>query len=84
MKNGIPDDKAPDPLALEDCVRRVEGLNLPPLLAPVRVARLLDMDRRRVYEMVDGGDLVAVRQGRRGLRIFRDSLLDWLRRGGNR
>ncbi len=68
---------------VEDYVRQIEELALPPLLAPHRVARLLDMDRRRVYELVEMGEFAAVRHGKRGLRIFRESLLDWLRRRGS-
>jgi Helix-turn-helix domain len=74
----IPDH--PDHLTYVD---QMEEKNLPPLLAPVRVARLLDMDRRRVYELVDMGELAAIRCGKRGLRIFSNSLIDWLRRGGS-
>jgi hypothetical protein len=68
---------------LTEYVRQLEELRLPPLLAPARVAGLLDMDRRRVYDLVETGELAGIRHGTRGLRIFRQSLLDWLRRGGS-
>lgn len=56
---------------------------LPPLLSPRRIAGLLDMDKRRVYDLVTTGDLAAIRHGARGLRIFRQSLMDWLHKGGS-
>lgn len=68
---------------IADYVEKIEGMNLPPLLSAVRVAALLDLDRRRVYELVSVGELAAVRTGVRGVRVFRDGLLDWLRRGGS-
>lgn len=72
--------KHPDHL---EYVRDFESLDLPPLLAPPKLAQLLDLDRRRIYELVLTGDLAAVKLGRRGIRIFRKSVVDWLRRGGN-
>jgi excisionase family DNA binding protein len=69
--------------AFLDYVARVEAMNLPELIRVTRVAQLLDLDRRRVYEMVENAELAAVRVGTRGVRIFRDSLLDWLRAGGS-
>ena len=69
--------------ALAEYVAVLEANGLPELLAPVRVARLLDIDRRRVYELMGQGELAAVRVGRKGLRVFRQSLLDWLRGGGS-
>ena len=80
VQDSIPIPDHPDHL---DYVEQIEKKNLPPLIAPVRVARLLDMDRRRVYELVDMGELAAIRCGKRGLRIFSNSLIDWLRRGGS-
>ena len=68
---------------LSDLVDRLEAEPLPALIAPVRVAALLDMDKRRVYDLVAMGEFAGVRVGKRGLRIFRDSLFEWLRRGGS-
>ncbi len=67
----------------EEYVRQIEESPLPPLIRPERVAQLLDMSRRRVYELVETGDLAAIRHGVRGLRVYRQSLIDWLRRGGS-
>lgn len=68
---------------LENHIRSIEEQNLAPLLAPGRVARLLDLDRRRIYELVAVGELPAIRTGVRGIRIYRDGLISWLRRGGS-
>lgn len=68
---------------LETHLRNFKELNLPPLLSPERVGRLLDLDRRRIYELVAAGELPAVRTGVRGLRIYRDGLIAWLQRGGS-
>ncbi|MCC6548066.1 helix-turn-helix domain-containing protein [Candidatus Sumerlaeota bacterium] len=68
---------------VEQYVAEIEWGKLPPLLAPKRVAELLDLDMRRVYDLVATGDLAGVRHGTRGLRVFRQSLVDWLRRGGS-
>ena len=67
--------------ALEEYAARFA--ELPELIRPTRIARLLDMDKRRVYELVQTGDLAAIRVGTRGLRIFRQSLIDWLKQGGS-
>lgn len=66
----------------EDFVEQIAKSTLPELIAPTRLARLLDMDRRRIYEFVETGELAAVRVGKRGIRVFRSSLLSWLRRRG--
>jgi excisionase family DNA binding protein len=39
-----------------------------------RVARLLDVTRKRIYQMVQEGKLDAVRLGPRSMRITRDSI----------
>jgi excisionase family DNA binding protein len=53
-----------------------------PLLDLPRVARLLSVDVRRLYELAEAGDICCVRVGKRGRRVFRTSLLEWLARGG--
>jgi len=53
-----------------------------PLLDLPRVARALSIDVRRLYELAEAGDLCCVRIGKRGRRVFRSSLLEWLARGG--
>ncbi len=67
----------------EAYINAIEQQNLPPLMRPARVAAMLDMTTRRVYELVANGDLAAVRHGVRGIRIFRESLIDFLRQGGS-
>ncbi|CAN5438740.1 hypothetical protein BH09SUM1_BH09SUM1_32760 [soil metagenome] len=61
----------------------LRAMPLPPLIPPVRVAALLGLDRRRIYEMIKVGELPAVKQGVRGLRIVKSGLLEWLERGGS-
>jgi excisionase family DNA binding protein len=72
-----------DRMELNEQVDRLMAGPLPPLLTVRRVAAMLDMAPRRVYELIEMGDLVAVRVGTRGRRVFRDSLEQWLRRGGS-
>lgn len=55
---------------------------LPPLVTPDRAAAFLGLHRRRIYDLVATGELVAVRHGKRGIRIFRQSVLEWLLQGG--
>ncbi len=62
--------------------REVESLRLPPLLCPRRLSQLLDMDRRRVYELLQTGELDSVRVGPRSRRVPRENLLRWLAAGG--
>lgn len=75
----------PTPLSLhpdhERFVREATA-SLPPLVTPDRAATLLGLHRRRIYEMVETGEVAAVRHGKRGIRIFRQSLLEWLLQGG--
>lgn len=66
----------------ERYIAKVEEMMLPPLVSAEKVAEICDINRRRIYELIENGDFVAVRIGVRGVRIFRESLLDWLRRGG--
>ena len=46
-----------------------------------RVARLLDVTKKRIYQMVNEGKLEAVRLGPRSMRITRDSIDAFLRIG---
>jgi excisionase family DNA binding protein len=52
------------------------------LVEPIHVARLFGIRRQRVYELIHLGELTGFRIGPRRLRITRESLLDWVRRGG--
>lgn len=65
---------------VEATVSRLSGL--PELLPVPRVAELLGLSPRRVYELVEWGELGIVRTGPRGCRVLRESLFRWLRRGG--
>lgn len=69
----------------DDHERFVEEVlaKLPEMVGPARLAGVLDIHRRRIYEMIESGDLAAVRLGPRRLRIFRSSIAEWLRRGGS-
>lgn len=56
-----------------------EGRNAPPVCWRVsRVARHLDVSRKRVYQMVREGKLEAVRMGPRGLRVLVPSIEAYL------
>ena len=66
---------------LEETASAMEAA-LPLLVPPVRVAEMLEVDRRRIYELIEQGELPVVRFGRRGLRICRRGLINWIRRGG--
>lgn len=68
---------------LKGYVEELRKEPLPPLLRPSRVAALLDMNPRRIYELVEVGELAAIRHGTHGLRILRESLFDWILRGGS-
>ncbi len=59
-----------------------ESLKLPPMLSPHKLAAILDLDRRRVYELIHAGELDAVRIGPRSMRVPRESFLRWLAAGG--
>lgn len=68
--------------APEDYLAEIERqLNrLPGLLPATEVAALLGICRQSVYLLVQTGELAAVRLSRNGLRIFRESVRDYLRR----
>ena len=51
--------------------------DLPLLLDPGEVAKLLSLSRRKVFDMVSRGEIPSLRIGR-SLRIPRDPLLDWI------
>ncbi len=54
---------------------------LPPLVRPTKVARLLDVPRQRVYEMIGMGILESVKLGERSVRVTRASLMRLLEVG---
>lgn len=49
-----------------------------------RVAKLLDVSRKRIYQMVQEGKLDAVRLGPRSMRITRDSIDRFVADGSRR
>ncbi|NQU44713.1 helix-turn-helix domain-containing protein [bacterium] len=49
-------------------------MTIPQLTRVWRVAKELDVSRKRIYQMVQEGKLDAVRLGPRSMRITRDSL----------
>ncbi|HNY27682.1 MAG TPA: helix-turn-helix domain-containing protein [Candidatus Sumerlaeota bacterium] len=49
-----------------------------------RVAKLLDVSRKRIYQMVQEGKLDAVRLGPRSMRITRDSIDRFVADGSHR
>jgi excisionase family DNA binding protein len=46
------------------------------------VAEALRVGRNRVYELIESGDLRAVRLGPRSIRVTREALAEFLGRGG--
>lgn len=69
------------PLA-EDYLAEVERqLDRLPRLAPATdIAAILGVARQSVYHLVHTGELAAVRLNRSGIRVFRESVRDYLRR----
>lgn len=59
-------------------MHEAEYQRLPPLVRPAILARMFDMARQRIYEMVEMGELDAIRTGPRGMRITRASVQRWL------
>ena len=49
-----------------------------------RIAELLDCDEKQVRRLVDNGDLEGFRLGKRGLRVFLDSVADYQADGRRR
>ena len=90
----MPDKLPPDTIpgaqgrALDAIARRhrLDGIlrelgPLPPLMRPTRVARLLDLPRQRVYEMIGMDILESVKLGGRSVRVTRESLVRLLEVG---
>jgi len=59
-----------------------EMYRLPPMIRPAVVARMFDMARQRIYEMIEMGELDAVRTGPRALRITRASVIRFVSKRG--
>jgi excisionase family DNA binding protein len=57
----------------------IELPNKPTFTFP-EISTILSCSRQHVYNLVDRGDLQAIRIGRRGRRITRESLRDFLTR----
>lgn len=58
--------------------RRIAQDTVPECWRISRVARVLDVSTRRVYNLIGEGRLEAVRLGPRQIRVFKDSLEDYL------
>lgn len=61
-----------------------EVREMPMYVSPGRLARLFDMHRQRIYELIDNGELAALRVGKRAMRISRGSVIAWLERTAGR
>ena len=61
--------------------RRIKDRRLPNVLKVDEVARLLRLDRKTVYALVNDGEIPGARKLRGAIRISRDAVLDWLRQG---
>lgn len=69
--------------AVPESASYLDRLNLdkhPELIAPAAVAELLGVCRQTVYHLVATGELQAIQINRRAMRVFRESLRDYLRR----
>ena len=51
-----------------------------PLMPATEVARILGVSRQTVYRLIEEGEIVALRLGSAGLRVYRDSVRDFARR----
>lgn len=56
----------------------------PLLLRPAEAARWLQVSRTKVYDLINRGELPALRLGRRCTRIPREALTDWVAREAGR
>ncbi len=54
------------------------------LMRVYRVAKMLDVSKKRVYQMVQEGKIAAVRLGPRSMRITRESLEKFIREGARK
>ncbi|MBI1290531.1 helix-turn-helix domain-containing protein [bacterium] len=52
------------------------------LIEPSYIARLFGLRRQRVYDLINLGELTGFRVGPRRLRVTRESLIEWVKRGG--
>ena len=67
-------------LAAEDYFDKIDWADLPDL-APVNVvAERLGVSRQVLYRLVETGEIHGVRVGPGNIRLFRQSVLDYLRR----
>ena len=53
-----------------------------PLLEPALVGRIFGLDRKRIYELSQLGELTALRVTPMRLRVTRESVVEWVARGG--
>jgi len=53
-----------------------------PLLEPAAVGRTFGLDRKRIYELIRLGELTALRVTPIRLRVTRESVVEWVARGG--
>lgn len=67
-------------LGADDYVRRIDLEGMPELMRVADVARLLALSRGSVYVLVNSGELSAVRLGPAMLRVFRNSVIDFIKR----
>lgn len=66
--------------APDDYLREMRLDRQPNLLPATDVAVLLGVARQTVYHLVHSGELSGIRVGRHALRIFKQSLIDYVRR----
>lgn len=61
-------------------LHRLDLARQPELIRAADAARLLGVSRQTVYKLVACGEVAALRVGRNGLRLFRNSLAEYLER----
>ena len=79
----LSDDDAPTDLARSPGQRdAVDPQSLPPVLRIAEAARLLRVNRKTLYELVQKNALPGARRVGHVIRIDRDAVLDWLKGQG--
>lgn len=67
-------------LGVRDYVERMNLDQLPEMIPVARIAEMTSMSRSTIYMLVSTGELSGVRLGPGALRVFRQSLIDFIQR----
>lgn len=72
---------APRPLlGVRDYVERMNLEHLPEMIPVAQIAKLTSLSRSTIYMLVATGELSGMRLGPGALRVFRQSLIDFIHR----